>query len=302
MQRPLAGNTVNGDETSDAATTSGRSTSASSDASVAAAMATCNVLWKSGVKPQRFIDTRASGESSDGSFPSAEANVPSGRAVTRRRSSTPSNWPVGAHFADTAGDRGLPDHGVGQAEADQGIGGVEGHEMRGQECAGGPPVDVVGVSHTVGRVADVVRSAQNGVDRAERSVLEGEADVDVRGPGVLDVVADRRTVAGPSTSTIVPKPAARASLATRSMTASPRGPDWRQRFDASVAAGSTGRQDDEGRAGRRCGAHGPQRRTALAHVMPPPKPVRRRLSPSWTRSLLIASCRASGMEADEVLP
>ena len=45
---------------SDWATTSGSSTSASSEASTAASMAAWRTLWKAGVKPQRFMETRAS--------------------------------------------------------------------------------------------------------------------------------------------------------------------------------------------------------------------------------------------------
>ncbi len=73
----------------------GASTSASSEASVAAAMAACNVLWKAGVKPQRFIDTRASGESSDGFLPSAEANRPVAAGGDLAPFVDPSNCPSG---------------------------------------------------------------------------------------------------------------------------------------------------------------------------------------------------------------
>ena len=47
----------------------------------AASMASCNALWNSGVKPHRFIDTRASGDSSAGSRPSAGREA----AVAERR-------------------------------------------------------------------------------------------------------------------------------------------------------------------------------------------------------------------------
>ena len=79
--------------------------------------------------------------------------------------------------------------------------------------------------------------------------------------------------------------------------------DRRQRLAAAVALGPPGGQDDEGRVRAAPPvAHALQRRTALAQVMPPPKPVSRRWSPSCTRPCSMASWRARGMEADEVLP
>ena len=90
---PAAGSTSNELVASDWATTSGRSTSASSEASTAASMAAWSVLWKAGVKPHRFIDTRASGDRVAGSRPSPATKPPSGVAVTWRRSSTPRSVP-----------------------------------------------------------------------------------------------------------------------------------------------------------------------------------------------------------------
>ncbi len=102
---------------------------------------------------------------------------------------------------------------------------------------------------------------------------------------------------------MVPKPAASASEATRSMTASPWGPTGASGLQPPYRlARPAARMTSAGSARGRLLAHVLQRKTALAQVMPPPKPVRRRWSPSWTRPASMASLRASGMEADEVLP
>ena len=121
-QRPAAASTVNVLVPSDRATTSGRRTSASSDASTAASMAAWSVLWKSGVKPQRFMETRASGESMAGSRPSSATEA----AVAGRRAPGAARRPRGAvrrrHPADPPGHGREADHGVGQPVADQRVG------------------------------------------------------------------------------------------------------------------------------------------------------------------------------------
>src|ERR1700722_1026938 len=125
MQRPCAGSTVNEQAASDSATTSGRSTSASAEPSTAASMAAWRVLWKAGVNPHRFIDTRTSGDSVAGSFPSPTAKPPPGGGGAGGARAPPVHTeerPVSPHAADAAGDRRRADHGVGQAEAHQRVG------------------------------------------------------------------------------------------------------------------------------------------------------------------------------------
>ena len=79
--------------------------------------------------------------------------------------------------------------------------------------------------------------------------------------------------------------------------------DGRQRLAAAVPLGPPGGEDDKREpAPARSAAHALQRKTALAQVIPPPNPVSSRLSPSCTRPSSSTSCRARGMEADEVLP
>ena len=175
--------------------------------------------------------------------------------------------------------------------------------MLGQEGAPGLPVDVVRVAHPVRGVAHVVGGAEDGVDGATRHRLGRETHVDGRRPGALDVVAD----GGPGARTQHQHDRAEAGgervgghevddgLAVRA--------DRSQWLHASVALGPAGSQDDErGARPARPVAHAFQRKTALAQVIPPPKPVSRRLSPSWMRPSPMASYSASGMEADEVLP
>ena len=81
-------------------------------------------------------------------------------------------------------------------------------------------------------------------------------------------------------------------------------PDGREGLAAAVAPGQTGGQYDErAQAGHALlGRHPPHWNTALAHVMPPPKPVSSTWWPAWSRSVSRASASARGMEADEVLP
>ncbi len=178
MQRPVAGRTVNGYEASERATTSGRSTSASSEAPVAASMAAFRRPWKAGVNPHRFIDTRASGDSVGGLPPVGHREATVGKRRDLASLVHFEQLALGADLADTAGDRRMADHGVRQAEPHQRIGRVRARQVGGQEGAGGPPVDVVRVPDAIGRVTDVLRRAQHSVDGAERRLLQGEADVD----------------------------------------------------------------------------------------------------------------------------
>ena len=67
------------------------------------------------------------------------------------------------------------------------------------------------------------------------------------------------------------------------------GPDRRQRLAAAIAPGPPRRQDDQRQVRPACTSAHAQRKTALAQVMPPPNPVSRRWSPSWTRSAPMAS-------------
>ena len=127
----------------------------------------------------------------------------------------------------------------------------------GQKGAGGPPVDVVGVAHSIGGVTDVLGGAQDGVDRAEGRFLEGEAHVDVFGPGVLDVVADRRSCGRAQHEHDGPEAGGERIAGDQVDDRLAPRTDGGQRFDASIAAGSTGSQDDERQSGRRRGVTGP---------------------------------------------
>ena len=165
-------------------------------------------------------------------------------------------------------------------------------------------VDVVGVAHAVGAVADVLGGAQDGVHGAERRRLDGEAHVDRVRPRVLDVVADGRAGARPEDQddgAEARRPARRRPPGrSRPRRGGPPAPAACSRRTAGPARppGSPA----PGPPRRASSAHALQRKTALAQVMPPPNPVSRRWSPSWTRPVSMESYRASGMEADEVLP
>ena len=170
--------------------------------------------------------------------------------------------------------------------------------------AGLPAVDVVGVAHAVGGVAHVVGRAQDGVHGAQRCGLGGEAHVDGPGPGVLDVVADGRTGARAEDQDDGAEPGREGVGGHQVDDGLAVGAHGRQRLAAAVPPGPPGRQDHQRRVRPAAVlAHALQRKTALAQVMPPPNPVRRRWSPSLTRPCLDGRrSRASGMEADEVLP
>ena len=160
--------------------------------------------------------------------------------------------PVGVDLADAAGDRRVADDGLAQPEADQGVGRPLGQPR----CAGQQPQ--AGARRRGRRRWPRRRARRRRAGRrppARRAtvpsggLLLGEADVDRAGPAPLHVVADGRPggrARRPGRS--VENPAARASLASRSMTASPPGPDRRQRLAAAVAAGPAGRQDDQRRS------------------------------------------------------
>ena len=128
-----------------------------------------------------------------------------------------------------------------------------------------------------GAVADQVPGAQHGVGGAQGHLLVGEGDLHAGREGSAPRDSGwRGRSAGPSTSTMSPKPAARASPAARSMTASPCRPTGRERLAPAVALGHARRQHHQHRARRGSvgGRHPPHRSTALAHVMPPPNPDR----------------------------
>ena len=102
-------------------------------------------------------------------------------------------------------------------------------------------------------------------------------------------------VSGFTTSTSWANPARSASPARRSITASPPGPIGASGFDAAVATGAAGGEDDER-------GHEGQRSTALDQVIPAPNPVSSSTSPGAIRPSSKASTSASGIEALEVLP
>ena len=150
----------------------------------------------------------------------------------------------------------------------------------------GLAVEVVGVgdAERVGRLAGRRRPHSTACDGAVRALLDGEADVDRARPRPLDVVADGRTGRRPDDQDDRAEAGGEASLASRSMTASP--PARRGPGACSRRSGGPGRRPARpgpvtGVVGS--GSRSPQRRTALAQVMPPPKPVSSRWSPSATR-------------------
>ena len=120
---------------------------------------------------------------------------------------------------------------------------------------------------------------QHGVDRAERALLEGEADVDRGGPAVLDVVADGRSGgrADDQDDGRRSRPPGRRWPAGRSPPRPPARPG--PGACSRRSAGPARRPGRPGPARRRGRVHPPQRRTALAQVIPPPKPVSSRWSP-----------------------
>ena len=174
-----------------------------------------------------------------------------------------------------------------------------GDELR----AGRAAVDVVGVAHAVWRVADVFGRTQDRVDGSERLGLRGEAHVDGVGPDVFHVIADGRTGARAEYQDDGAEPRRYRVGGHQVDDGLTVGAHGRQRLAAAVSTGPPRGKDDERRWGAVVPhAHALQRKTALAQVIPPPKPVRRRLSPSLTRPVSRASYRARGMEAEEVLP
>ena len=181
--------------------------------------------WKAGVNPHRFIDTRASGDSVEGSRPSRTAKPPSGSAVTWRRSSTSSSWPSGPTWQMPRVTGAWPTTASARRNPTRALVGSGPSRWAARSGEAAPPVDVVGVPHAVGRVAHVVRRAAARRGRCRAAPLAGRSG---RRRGRARCVSRGSgwpgPVAGPSTRTMEPKPAARASLATRSMTASPRGP------------------------------------------------------------------------------
>ncbi len=184
---------------------------------------------------------------------------------------------------DAAGHRRRTDDGAPQPEPDQRVVRVGARQMRPQDAESGGSVEVVGVGDAEGTGAlDLGPRRQHCVDRAPRDGLQGEPDVDCAGPVPLDVVPDR--LAG-----LVPDDEHNRCEPRRERVAghevddglAPRS-DRGQGLQSPVTDCSPGRQDHQDRAGAACG-HAPQRRTALAQLMPPPKPVSNSRSPLFTR-------------------
>ena len=254
-----------------------------------------------GEAPQVHRDQRVGGQLFGGAaVPGAEAARPVG--CDQPPLVDAGQVAVGGDVADPARHRRVADRGQRQREADQARLARLGHEVRRQQPERPGPVEVVGVGDAVGGVGgELAPGRGNGVHRPARPRLLGEADGERLGPHPVHVVADvgararaqhqddRREPGfdGVAGHEVDDRLAARA--------------DRRQRLAAAVAAGLAGRQDDQTPVPKWL-AHPPQRRTALAQVIPPPNPLSKSRSPALTRPVCSASSRARGMEADDVLP
>ena len=136
--------------------------------------------------------------------------------------------PVPVHLAHPAGDRGVPDHGVAQRKATRAVGG-RGRlgQAAGQQGERLEAVEVVGVGHPEGRAGSprCPSAASTACTVPRGAVLEGEAHVDRRrasGARRGSGWPGRWTARRPGRSG--ENPAATASPARRSITASPAGP------------------------------------------------------------------------------
>ena len=152
---------------------------------------------------------------------------------------------------------------------------------------GGAPVLIGDVARV-----DLVPDERRGI-----ADLDGEGDVELRWPRGPDVRFDLRPGIGvdhqddraESRGDGVRDQQVHHGLVLRS--------DGGEGLDAAEAPSTARGKDDERRT-----AQPGHLSTALAQVIPAPKPVSRSRSPSLTRPFSRASTRARGMDADEVLP
>ena len=131
------------------------------------------------VKPQRFIDTGVSPGSSFGSRPSSAVKSPSSWRVTCRLSTRRPQPPVAVDVAGAPGHRVGGDDGVAQAVGDEGVVGRSAARCRARSSRAGDAVDVVGVDHGEGPVADDARGRTStawAVPRGTRLLGEGDGD------------------------------------------------------------------------------------------------------------------------------
>ena len=203
-----------------------------------------------GEAPQVHRDPGVAGTATAGSRPSPATKPPSGSARDLAPLVHPEEPAVGADPADAAGDRGEADDGVGQSVAHQARWSSPlALQVLGQQRAAGDPVDVVGVAHAVGGIADVLGRA-----RAQRRPCR-----EARAGGRSGRRPRRATCAprdsgwpvrcsGPSTRTMVANPARQRigshEVDDRFAVRAHR----RQRLAAAVSLGPPGRQDDQRRA------------------------------------------------------
>ena len=132
-------------------------------------MAAWSVRWKAAVKPQRFIETRASADRVGGLAPVARHEAAVGGGVHLAPLVHPEQLTVVGHAADAPGHRREADHRIGQPVAHERVGVAAGPQVLGQERAPVAAVDVVGVAHPVGSGSrrSPRRSAPRGRFRAE---------------------------------------------------------------------------------------------------------------------------------------
>ena len=272
-----------------------------------AAMAASKASTSEVEKAHRFMDTRVSGSSTSGSRPSPVVEAPvatAGRRRAARRCWT--RRPSAPVLADAPGHRRVADDRPLEGKPTRALSslGALSRGRPGSRSAGGS-VEVVGVGDPEpGPTSSSPPGREHGVDGAPGAVLDREAHVDRggqsrvrRGRGwiVSGVGADHHHDGRePGVDGVARRPGRRW----------PRRPARRGRA-ASARRRSAWPARPPGRPGRApsSGAgHAPQRRTALAQLMPPPKPVSRRRSPSRTRPLWTTSSRARGIDAEEVLP
>ena len=180
-----------------------------------------------------------------------------------------------------------------------------GGQVVGQHGQGRDPVDVVGVDDGEGAVTHEAPGALDGVDGAQRNGLEGRGHGNRRGPGLADVIADGRSGGRPQDEDDRAEAGPDGVAGVQVDDGLSVDTDGSQRFAAAVAPGHPGgHHHEDGPAGGTVtrGSQPPHRKTALAQVIPPPKPDMRTRAPGWRSPVSRASARASGTEADEVFP
>ena len=132
---------------------------------------------------------------------------------------------------------------------------------------------------------------------AERSLLNAEPHLNRARPRLGDMGLDQRSAVGVHHEDDAPEAGGDGIAGQQvddGLTVGTDGGEW---LHATEAPGPPCGEDDQ-----RGPAHRDHRSTALAQVIPAPKPVSSMVSPFETRPESMASTSASGIDADEVLP